>query len=165
MAAPPLPMETVILLDVKAKLATITKANGYNFNVGAQGVVEYEVDVGATRQDTISVVRRTTADYYDRRFGAVEYEQVLQIGFVHEYRGEAPQQRGNLFISDIRRALPLSNQITVAKISGGTAVLYYHLRRVGSAVNITDPVPGRIHGQVDYTLSYETSAEDDRRAL
>lgn len=166
--ARPEPIETTILLDIKSRLAKITKANGYNFNVGTSGVFEHEVDVGSTRQDTISVVRRTTDENYDEPgtvFGTVRYSMTLQIGFVHEYRGDKPQQRANLFISDIRRALNFEPIVSVTKLDDTTVNAFYVMRRIGSAINVTEAVPSRIHGQVDYFVQYETSIEDDRKVI
>lgn len=166
--ATPNPIETTILLDIKSKLKTITKTNGYNFNVGSNGVMEHEVDVGSTRQDTISVIRRTTDDDYDEPgtvFGTVRYRMVLQVGFVHEYKGKAPQQRANLFISDIRRVLTFEPMVSVTKLDDTTVNAFYVMRRIGSVMNITEPVPSRVHGQVDYEVLYETSIEDDRKVI
>lgn len=158
------PIETTILNDIKSKLQGITKAKGYDFNVGTNGVKLYEVNVATIRQDTVSVVRRTTDESYEFAMDTVQYEMVLQVGFAHQYKGENPQQRANLFISNIRRVLGYDNTIAVVKtndvqIPNGQ----YILERKGSAMNVTDPVPGIVHGQVDYLLVYRTAISDDRR--
>lgn len=164
----PEPIRTVITRYMQGLLKAIAGPPDYTFDVKSRvylrDKINAQVDI-----PSISVLQRTeraspgTSRHRKR-------ELYVNVGFIFGYdnRGESPDDRAVLFIADIQRAMGYEHELSVFtklndEANAGKAKGLFIFDEIGSALNTGDPISGRVYGQVDYIVAYETSWHDPTR--
>lgn len=161
----PDPIRLTVMRYARSLLQQITD-DIYFFNVGKKRVFLYDfVRANAPAPASIFVVQRTEAVTMGD-FGRVERSLSVNIGFIAEYGGDQPDEEAAKFIADIQFALGYQHNLSglprvqqdgsYLMIGSGTVTF----DEIGNAINVTEPITGFIHGQVDYTFGYETLKRD-----
>lgn len=142
-----------VLDTISAKLALITRANGYTRNVGPSRV--YEAKKAPQQLPTPAVLILQADELVDNSIGD-RYVCTLPIsvGFVDAYSGPDPDKEAVEFLADIQRAMGAEFALTVDMYSGGTGTLTVQMLEDGNAVNSAEALPGRIYGDVEYRVVY-----------
>jgi len=147
---------------LSAKLSAIDKANGYSRNIGS-------------RVHDQLVVAETTATPFVGIYDQEEqippggdlnnrYRRVLTLGitFCDSYSGASPSEQTRVFLAEVQKAIGKEFQLVVPRqnAGGATGTITVRMREMGSYLNHSGALKGRIYGQVDYQATYETSIDD-----
>lgn len=160
----PIPVRTVVVNKVQSLLSLITVKNGYAFNVGASRVFLRDIIGPNTEVPALFVVQRTESASMLSIQRSTRRVLSIQVGFLAAYNGPDPDEQAVQFMADIQRAIGYAHEIEVAtKEDPNTSVfLPIAIEEAGSAINVAEPIQGRVYGQVDYMIRYHTSHLDPR---
>lgn len=163
--ARPIPIRQAVIDVVRTQLATITKANGYLFDVGATRVHLRDVINATVTCPAVMVVQRGETVQWASINRHYERDLTFQIGFVAEYNGEDPDGEAVRFMAEIERALGFQHFIEVTDLDTGTVTARHPIAfyQTGNLINVGEPLEGRVFGQLDYTVNYFTSYLDPRQ--
>jgi len=163
MAAP-----TAVRQAVVDKLRTLLSAivsPTYLFNVGPTRVHMKEVINATTACPALMVVQRTEAIQWASVGRHLERTLAVQVGFLAEYNGPDPDETAVAFMAEIERAVGFQHFITVTDYDTGLVTaqhpIAFYVR--GNAINVGEPLEGRVYGQIDYEVQYFTSVLDPRK--
>lgn len=173
MADTPRSVAELVIADIITKAKRVTETNGYDFNIGQNGVLTRAVDVTTVVPPKLIVIRHTTTHEPGDQgnaisFGNALHRMQLQIGWIFEDKSdEGPALKAERIVENVNRFMPLQATMlsdvwtdATTKRSG----YCYVLRRSTSIPNHSQAVPGKVHGHIDYTAEFETDSVDDRFA-
>lgn len=175
--ATPKPIRQLVIRKAIGLLQGVTHKALFNFDVGARNVNLKDLIAPNCEVPAICVIQRVESvkpisvqRHYERKLS-------FTVGFVYDLKtaldsfgvnvDEDPDQASGLFIADIQRALGsqhvlddfVANLETPTEFNQHPEVIF---REVGNAINVHEPITGRIYGQVDYEVIYYTSSTDPR---
>lgn len=144
---------------IEAKLENITRANGYNRNVGKSRV--FEAKKAPQQLPTPSILILQGDEIVTNSIGD-RYVCYLPISvaFVDAYSGKEPDAEAMEFMADVQKAMGAEFEITVSMYSGGTGQLTIQMLEEGNAINAADVLPGRVYGDVEYRITYNRNILD-----
>jgi hypothetical protein len=157
-------VRTVVVTKLQSLLSQITTKNGYTFNVGPNRVFLRDIIGPNVEIPALFLVQRTESASMMSVQRHVRRTLAVQVGFLAAYNGPYPDEYAVQFMSDIQRAVGYEHMIDVQTIEDPTVTvqLPIAIEETGTAVNIAEPMQGRIFGQVDYSIRYHTSHLDSR---
>jgi hypothetical protein len=171
MAVPPIPKHDPVKLAIAkyalAQLVTITKAHGYLFDVGprraymedlVREIAETPAVFMVMRTENVSGLGRDGGDLS----GRVGCDLLVNVGFVDTDYGEQNAEKQILWQSTIQYAMGYQHQISgfykmpiPPSDTGEACSIITMFTETGNAVNVTERLTGKIHGQVDYVIRYQ----------
>ena len=167
--ADPVPIRQTVAAALRGFLGLITKAGGYDFDVGPTRVFRRDVirpDWPVTPCIALLQMKETPHEAsfqgYDGSGGQRERSLTLRVAFMDEYSGDDPDDHAGLFIANIQRAVPLQTNISI-EVSGATHDYPITLNEVESELNVGPAMDGRVYGWVDFRADYRTMTKDPRR--
>lgn len=160
----PDPIRQTVIDTLRGHLEAIVKP-AYLFDVGPTRVHMREVVASVKATPALMIVQRTEAIEWASVNRHYQRTLQVQVGFVDLYNGNDPDAHAVKFIAEIERAIPLQEYITVTDADTGLVTaqhpVAFYLQ--GNAINVGEPLEGRVYGQVDYSVQYFTSATDPRK--
>lgn len=144
----------------RAKVATITKANGYSEDLGAR-VLDFGA-VPAQSPTPCAIIAEGTEEVAERSIGRYERTLNVAVGFVVSYSGPLPQEKARECFADIQGACGSEFTVSVPLAAGGTGSITVEVRERSSTPFYGQSIPGRVGGQVDFLLIYSTTRTDPR---
>lgn len=164
MATTPDPIRSTVMAKLRELLSGVTVKHLYTYDVGAKRVFmrdligpNVEVPALFVIQRTERVTMRSTQRHKDRIL-------LVNIGFCAQYGGPDPDEAAGLFIADIQSAIPYTADISVHVLEDPTTAVFDQITftEIGNAINIGEPIPDRVYGQVDFSVKYTTSYNNPR---
>lgn len=143
---------------VSDKLRQISKANGYSRDIGDRVVDHLILTPTAPTPcvalyDQMEDVKPVSLNYRSGR------KLTLGVVFVDSYMGDDPSAYTRTFLAEIQKAMGSEFTLTVVRqgTGGATGPHTVVLKEISSLLNHSDAVKGRVYGQVNYELDYETA--------
>ena len=160
----PEPIRSTVMAKLRELLSGVTVKHLYTYDVGPKRVFmrdligpNVEVPALFIVQRTERVMMRSVQRHKDRIL-------LVNVGFCAQYGGPDPDQAAGLFIADIQSAIPYTADIGVHVLEQPETLVQDQVTftEIGNAINIGEPIPDRIYGQVDFSVKYSTSHNDPR---
>jgi hypothetical protein len=148
--------------QIATQLETITTTAGYSRSVAKV----YKTNPNSANVPSPAVVLvQGNEDVTDFVGPLVERNCNLNLTFVDNYTGSDPDGEALKFLSDIQRAVGqiLTFTYTADRYSGGSGTGSATLTELGSSLNYSEAMRGKIYGTVSYALVYRTSSKDPRK--
>lgn len=145
----------------KAKVQSITKDNGYTDDIGSR-VFDYIV-LPQQLPTPAAIMAEGSEEVKEEGIGRYTRTLNVSVGFIVAYSGNSPQQKARDVFADIQKACGTEFVVTVPLAAGGTGSIRCEVVE-GSNVHFYGATqPGKVGGQVDFTLTYVTSRSDARK--
>jgi len=151
------------LIDqIADQLETITTTAGYSRSVARV----YKANPNSANIPSPAVVLvQGNEDVTDFVGPLVERNCNLNITFVDNYAGQDADGEALEFLSDVQRCIGeiLTFTFSAERYPGGSGTCSARLSEIGSSLNYSDAMRGKIYGTITYNLAYRTSSKDPRK--
>lgn len=155
-------IQDAVVDAVKAKLAAMTRANGYSDDFGLRIYDYYESPTTAAPPCLMLVQDQEELEPGD--FGSYRRTLPLVVVGLAAYAGTFPTQRARAIIAEIELAMGLDFSIDVPREPDGATVA--HVVRMVATENVPlgrDLADGRAYCEVRFELTYSTNIRNPRR--
>lgn len=149
-----------VLEGFKAKVQSITKANGYTDDIGSR-VFDYLV-LPQQVPTPAAILAEGTEEVKEQGIGRYTRTINVAVGFIVAYSGGSPQSKARDVFADIQKACGSEFTVTVPLAAGGTGTIRCEVVEVSNMHFYGTTSPGKVGGQIDFKLAYVTSRPDAR---
>jgi len=150
-----------VLEAFKAKIQTITKANGYTDDIGSR-VYDYNA-IPQQVPTPASIMAEGSEEVKEEGIGRYTRLLNVSVGFIVAYSGANPQQKVRDVIADIQTACASEFAVSVPLLAGGTGSIRCNVVETGNVQFYGMVTPGKVGAQIDFELTYVTSRTDARK--
>ena len=147
------------------KLATVTLANGYSFDVGSDRV--HRARAVVSQLPTPCIVVAQGPEHVTNKVGDRDQRRlVLDVIFATRDAGGDPDGQACTFMRDVQtalggcRAATDDSLLTIDLIGGGTSTYQFILTEVQNEVNYGDVVPDLVYGAITFVAEYKSHLLD-----
>lgn len=163
----PDPIRTTVVNKVTSLLGAIdrnTSGSEYNFTIPASRIFAKEISMAKAPTPALAVIQRVERPLQASIGFHMRRVLLVNVGFVFAYNGQDPDEEAIKMVSDIQRAIGRNHVISVTDGNDdSTTQIHLVCREIGSAINVSEPIRGKVYGQVDYELEYHTRLRDPRK--